>query len=293
MTSSSRSRGQYQCSFCGKSQEQVSRLIAGPNKAYICDQCVALCREIIDEVPGNEEQQQASVLEEGALPYAELRDEMVAACRVLTFFDMVQGFGHVSARIPGTDRWLITPRKALGLVEAAELVELDMEGRQVGGEGRPPLESVMHLAVYRRRADVLAMCRAHPPYVAAYACAATPISAAHGFGANLGAVVPVFAKPFLITDAELAEGVAEALGQGDAVILQANGMLATGESVPDACVKALFLEEMARAQLTACAAGLVPQAYTPQAAARRRGSDKPNEPVRAWEYFVAVAEGRL
>src|SRR5215211_3334955 len=42
-------RGQYQCSFCGKSQDQVRRLIAGPGAVYICDECVDLCREIIDE----------------------------------------------------------------------------------------------------------------------------------------------------------------------------------------------------------------------------------------------------
>ena len=43
------SRGQYHCSFCGKGQEQVRRLIAGPGAVYICDECVDLCREIIDE----------------------------------------------------------------------------------------------------------------------------------------------------------------------------------------------------------------------------------------------------
>src|SRR5438105_1164702 len=43
------SRGPYHCSFCGKSQDQVRRLIAGPGSVYICDECVELCREIIDE----------------------------------------------------------------------------------------------------------------------------------------------------------------------------------------------------------------------------------------------------
>src|ERR1700752_5081600 len=42
-------RGQYHCSFCGKSQDQVKRLIAGPGAVYICDECVELCREIILE----------------------------------------------------------------------------------------------------------------------------------------------------------------------------------------------------------------------------------------------------
>ncbi len=49
MASTRGARGQYHCSFCGKSQDQVRRLIAGPGAVYICDECVDLCREIIDE----------------------------------------------------------------------------------------------------------------------------------------------------------------------------------------------------------------------------------------------------
>ena len=49
MASSRGSRGQYHCSFCGKGQENVRRLIAGPGAVYICDECVELCREIIEE----------------------------------------------------------------------------------------------------------------------------------------------------------------------------------------------------------------------------------------------------
>ncbi|RJQ09368.1 MAG: ATP-dependent Clp protease ATP-binding subunit ClpX [Dehalococcoidia bacterium] len=43
------SRVQYNCSFCGKNQDQVKRLIAGPGAVYICDECVDLCQEIINE----------------------------------------------------------------------------------------------------------------------------------------------------------------------------------------------------------------------------------------------------
>jgi ATP-dependent Clp protease ATP-binding subunit ClpX len=37
----------YSCSFCGKANTQVRRLIAGPNGVFICDECVALCNEIL------------------------------------------------------------------------------------------------------------------------------------------------------------------------------------------------------------------------------------------------------
>jgi ATP-dependent Clp protease ATP-binding subunit ClpX len=68
---------QLLCSFCGKSQRQVKKLIAGPG-VYICDECIDLCNEIIDE----EAVQAPSVIEAEALPrpreiYGVLNDYVV------------------------------------------------------------------------------------------------------------------------------------------------------------------------------------------------------------------------
>ena len=49
MAGSRSSRGPFQCSFCGKSQEQVRRLIAGPGAVSICDECIVLCQDILQE----------------------------------------------------------------------------------------------------------------------------------------------------------------------------------------------------------------------------------------------------
>ncbi len=46
-------KGQLKCSFCGKTQEQVRKLVAGPG-VYICDECIELCNEIIEEEIGEE-----------------------------------------------------------------------------------------------------------------------------------------------------------------------------------------------------------------------------------------------
>ncbi len=43
-----RDDSRLKCSFCGKTQDQVKKLIAGP-EVYICDECVDLCNEILDE----------------------------------------------------------------------------------------------------------------------------------------------------------------------------------------------------------------------------------------------------
>lgn len=45
------------CSFCGKTEDQVRKLIAGPGGAFICDECVGICAEIIDEELGDEQQE--------------------------------------------------------------------------------------------------------------------------------------------------------------------------------------------------------------------------------------------
>ena len=52
MTSTRRGRGEQECSFCGKLQGQVRRLIAGPRQVFICDECIVLCQQIIDEEAG-------------------------------------------------------------------------------------------------------------------------------------------------------------------------------------------------------------------------------------------------
>ncbi|HAA35168.1 MAG TPA: ATP-dependent Clp protease ATP-binding subunit ClpX [Firmicutes bacterium] len=46
-------KGQLKCSFCGKNQEQVRKLVAGPG-VYICDECIELCNEIIEEEIGED-----------------------------------------------------------------------------------------------------------------------------------------------------------------------------------------------------------------------------------------------
>jgi ATP-dependent Clp protease ATP-binding subunit ClpX len=48
-------KGQLKCSFCGKTQDQVRKLVAGPG-VYICDECIELCNEIVEEELGEEEE---------------------------------------------------------------------------------------------------------------------------------------------------------------------------------------------------------------------------------------------
>ena len=42
------------CSFCGKGKEFTKQLIAGPNNIFICDECIELCKDMLDESRGEE-----------------------------------------------------------------------------------------------------------------------------------------------------------------------------------------------------------------------------------------------
>ena len=44
-----RAEDKVRCSFCGKTQDQVRKLIAGSNNVFICDECIELCSEILEE----------------------------------------------------------------------------------------------------------------------------------------------------------------------------------------------------------------------------------------------------
>ena len=60
------------CSFCGRTQDEVKRLIAGPN-AYICNECVGICAELIEEEQGSQESAERFDLEGGLPTPAEMK----------------------------------------------------------------------------------------------------------------------------------------------------------------------------------------------------------------------------
>jgi len=219
---------------------------------------------------------------------AQVREEVFAACRVLAGEGLVEAYGHVSARLPGSPHVVVTPRYAPSLVRGPEdLVVVDLDGARVAGDADPPLKVVMHTAGGRARPVGSALGRRRNPAATAGGTRGGPPCPAHRFGAFLGVEVPVFPIPFLITDAALGRALAEALGGAEAVLLRGNGQLVTGRRVAEACVKALFLEQSARVHLLARCAG-TPRVWTAEEVARRTGPDVPYDHFgRAWDYYRA------
>lgn len=215
-----------------------------------------------------------------------VRREIIRVCRILEGLGLVEGFGHVSARL-SDDLILITPARAPGLAQAADLFTFNLTGDLMAGptEVGPPLERWLHLAVYRARPDVQAICRTHSRMAAALGVANQPLHPAHGFGGMLGLTVPVHPENDLITNDAMGQMVAAALGDGAAILLRGNGGVITGSSLRQACVRAIYLEEAAWLQVVAMNVGGAIPFTAAELQARARWHEVEME--RAWEYYSA------
>ena len=189
---------------------------------------------------------------------AAIAREIVTVCRRLYDARLIAGQdGNVSVRLPGGSV-LVTPAGFSKCdVTVADLIEMDLSGVVIAGEGAPSSEVGMHLHLYRRRADVGAVVHAHPP-------------TATGFGvAGLDFMDDVLPETiFLLGGAPLvpyATPGTQALGEAmdpfiddhDAFLLANHGATTVGESLRRAHQRMESLEHAARILLTARMLGQV------------------------------------
>ena len=78
MVSQSPPRIEYRCSFCRKDQKDVRRLIAGPGGVYICNECIALCNDILAGMTTEEALAKRAASPDDALTNARLRADLDA-----------------------------------------------------------------------------------------------------------------------------------------------------------------------------------------------------------------------
>lgn len=188
---------------------------------------------------------------------SELRAEVAATARRLVRAGLIAAFGHVSARTPG-DGMIMTTVRPLAGCTSDDTVVLDADGNALDGPADAlPLETPMHRAVYRVRADVGAICRGHPPAAVVWGTQTAPLPLAHGLAAMSGRDVRVHDDVDLIVDDHAADAVAATLGDDHAVLLRANGALAVGAQLDEAAVRLWYLDERASVALQ-LAAGAAP-----------------------------------
>ena len=225
-----------------------------------------------------------------------LRRDVALANRIIERFGLSNAFGHVSARIPGTDTFYFQTRRSPGLASAGKLLILDTEGKILAGKGTPNSELWIHARIYAARPDVGGVVHAHPPASICLTQIGQPHRVVHNQGGAFHAGVPEFEHIGLIRTRELGDLLARKLGAGLAVMMRGHGITTALTDVRAATVAACMLEESAGMQLRMlAAAGGDPtriRVYTREEAESLGDPIGPRVVERAWEYYALAAEER-
>ncbi len=203
----------------------------------------------------------------------ELRHQLASGCRVLAARDLSPGFlGHISLRLDD-ERILVRCR---GPHESGLARTTPQDVRVVTLDGRPglpgeldgwtvPHELPLHARILRRRPDVRCVVHAHPRRTVAADLAGLvlePLVGAYDIpgSALLAAGVPVYPRSVLVSTDALGDEVADHLGDRAAALLRGHGVVVTGDSVPEAVLRAVSIDEIAHLCLLVASAGGRPRA---------------------------------
>jgi L-fuculose-phosphate aldolase len=183
----------------------------------------------------------------------DVSERIVKAGRELHENGLVRGTsGNISARIPGTDTFLIKPSGArMKFLKPEELVLADLKGNKIRGGLNVSLETPIHAAIYRARKDVQAVVHTHAPTATAFGIAKTEILPLQ---VEMFMLLPngVPVVPFELPGSKaLAEAVQKKMANYDAVILENHGIVTVGSTIEAACSLNEMVEEAAKIQLSA------------------------------------------
>jgi L-fuculose-phosphate aldolase len=160
-----------------------------------------------------------------------VHDEVLAAAKDMLRLNLTAGTsGNVSGRLE--DGYVVITPSSIpyDTMTLDDLVVLDEKGEVVEGTRSPSSEKMVHLASYRRYAEVGSVIHAHPPYASMFAVARQPIPAAiDEFAVYVGGDVPVAKYAMTGTD-ELGENAADCLATVGSALLANHGTVTVSGS---------------------------------------------------------------
>ena len=182
--------------------------------------------------------------------------DIVEICHRLYARGMVTATdGNVSVRIASGD--ILTTRSGInkGMVTENDLVEVSINGEQIGGSGKPSTELGMHLYIYQQRPDVNAVVHAHPIYATGFATARIPLDNCifPEVIVGLGAIpLAEYATP---STSEVAASLAPFVKNADAILLSNHGVVTYGNDLYEAYFKMEKVEHAAHITFVASMLG--------------------------------------
>jgi L-ribulose-5-phosphate 4-epimerase len=189
---------------------------------------------------------------------ARLRQELLQVAREAAALGLVQhSQGNFSARLPDTDRVLITPSGIpWARLEATDIVTVDLHGHLVQGDREPSSELAVHLLCYRRRSDIGACAHVEPPYVNTLAVAGLSVPNVSNAFVQLFGGRGLASIPARVSGtAAFAEEVVAALQGHLGVIWKNHGLFCVGRDLGLALDRCVAAEQAARVTWQALAIG--------------------------------------
>lgn len=164
--------------------------------------------------------------------------------------------GNLSLRDPSTGLILVTPHDyPYDRMTPDDVVVTDLEGNVIEGHREPSAEAQVHLAVYEKRPEVMAIVHAEPVFTNAFGVVNMPIEPVHvGAAIDVGGAVPVM--PFEPSGSrEFGYHMLEVMGKKNAVIWANHGMIAVGDSLKKAIHCTVMVEVTAKIYFVALQLG--------------------------------------
>jgi ribulose-5-phosphate 4-epimerase/fuculose-1-phosphate aldolase len=221
---------------------------------------------------------------------SEVKRDVISACRILGEQKLVEGFGHVSARLPDSESFLLTPRISLALVEEDDLLTLNPHGKVVEGHHPAPFEAWLHTAIMKSKPSVNAITRIHARVANMFSVTDRKLEPVHNHGSFFAGGVPVFKTPDLISTAELGAQMTHELADSPAILLRGNGQVTVGRTIPEAVMMAIYLEEAAVMLYGALQIGTPIPLSASESNRRRIEALPPVDLERAWNFFKKRAD---
>lgn len=132
-----------------------------------------------------------------------------------------------------------------GALQPDDVVLTDLDGNIIDGDCKPSSELGFHLSLYNQRSDIRAVVHTHSPYATTMACLGWEIPAVHYLVGFAGEKVPIAPYATFGTP-ELAQKVADTIGEYNAILLANHGLLAVGATMDAAFAAAEEIEFVAR-----------------------------------------------
>ena len=221
---------------------------------------------------------------------SELKSKLAMSSRMLFNAGLVDYSGHISARIPGSDRLLILPHPvSRALVKPDDMVVTDFDGKLIEGKYKAPSEVFMHARAYKARGDIESVAHLHNHMVATLTMVDKPFyPASSNPGAFFGpGPLPVYKDPALIHTIEQGDAVAKALGKGDAVMLRGHGSMVVGQAIEWVFAACVDLEEAASRFYQASVLGPVLVYNDDETQRVMKGRRKDSVVQKIWDHNVA------